>query len=55
VEPADNLTGVAVASAIILAAMRQSPERAPARMQQFLTSARDIAGGGAGRLALEEN
>ncbi len=54
VEPADNLTGVAVASAIILAAMRQSPERAPARMQQFLGSARDIAGGGAGRLAPEE-
>lgn len=54
VEPAGNLTGVAVASSIILAAMRQSPERAPARMRQFLASARDIAAGGAGRLAAEQ-
>jgi hypothetical protein len=54
VEPAENLGGVAVTSAVIMAALRHSPERTPARMQRFLAAARDIAGGGAGRLPPEE-
>lgn len=54
VEPAEHLGGVAVTSAVIMAALRHSPERTPARMQRFLAAARDIAGGGAGRLPPEE-
>lgn len=54
VKPAENLTGIAITSAIIMAALRHSPEKTPARMQRFLTAARDIAGGGAGRLPPEE-
>ncbi|TCH99486.1 hypothetical protein EJV46_02070 [Roseococcus sp. SYP-B2431] len=54
VPPADHLTGVAVAGAIILAATRVAPEKAEARFQRFLQSARDIAGGGAGRLEPEK-
>lgn len=55
VPPADNLTGVAVAGAIILAATRHAPERGPERLQRFLVSARDIAAGGAGRITPEES
>jgi len=55
VPPADHLTGVAVAGAIILAATRVTPERAEDRFLRFLQSARDIAGGGAGRLEPEKN
>lgn len=54
VPPADHLTGVAVAGGIIMAALRHKPELAPARFARFLESARDIAAGGAGRLAPEE-
>lgn len=54
VPPADNLTGVAVAGAIILAATRHTPERGPDRLQRFLVAARDIAAGGAGRMTPEE-
>lgn len=53
VEPAANLTGVAVVGAILLAAMRHSPERAPQRFMRFIASARDIAIGGAGRIPPE--
>lgn len=54
VTPAENLTGIAISSAIIMAALRHAPEKTPARMQRFLSAARDIAGGGAGRLPPEE-
>jgi hypothetical protein len=54
VPPADNLTGVAVAGALLLASARHAPERGPARLERFLVAARDIAAGGAGRLAPEE-
>ena len=54
VPPADHLTGVAVAGGIIMAALRHRPELAPVRFARFLESARDIAAGGAGRLAAEE-
>ena len=53
VEPAPNLTGVAVVGAILLAAMRHAPERAPQRFKRFIASARDIAAGGAGRIPPE--
>jgi len=53
VPPAEHLTGVAVAGAVVLAAVRVAPERGPQRLQRFLGSAREIAGGGAGRLAPE--
>ncbi|UPY37741.1 hypothetical protein [Sediminicoccus sp. KRV36] len=52
--PAEHLTGVAVVGAIMMAAMRHTPERAPARFIRFVASARDIAGGGAGRIPPEE-
>lgn len=52
--PAEHLTGVAVVGAIMMAAMRHKPERAPQRFLRFLASARDIAAGGAGRIPPEE-
>ena len=54
VPPGDHLTGVAVSGAVVLAAVRGRPERASERMTRFLASAREIAGGGAGRIVLEE-
>ena len=54
VPPAEHLTGVAVSGGVVLAAVRGQPGRADARLERFLASARDIAGGGAGRIALEE-
>jgi hypothetical protein len=45
---------VAVVGAIMMAAMRHTPERAPLRFARFVASARDIAGGGAGRVPPEE-
>jgi hypothetical protein len=54
VAPPDHLTGVAVSGAVVLAAVRQRPEKAQERLARFLTAARDIAGGGAGRMAPEE-
>jgi hypothetical protein len=54
VPPAEHLTGVAVSGAVMLAAVRVAPERAPARFQRFLAAARDIAAGGAGRIPPEE-
>lgn len=54
VPPAEHLTGVAVAGAVVLAAVRNAPQMADARYARFLVSARDIALGGAGRIPPEE-
>lgn len=53
VPPAPHLTGTAVAGAVALAAVRGEPSRQAARLERFLASLRDIAGGGAGRLVPE--
>lgn len=55
VPPPDHLTGVAVSGGVVLAAVRLRPERAQDRLARFLAAARDIAAGGAGRIAPEEN
>ncbi len=55
VPPAEHLTGVAVSGGVVLAAVRGHAERAEARLARFLASARDIAAGGAGRIASEED
>ncbi|HEV7456584.1 MAG TPA: hypothetical protein VGN96_07385 [Roseococcus sp.] len=55
VPPAEHLTGVAVAGAVVLAAVRVRPERGPARLLRFVAAARDIAAGGAGRMEPEGN
>lgn len=55
VPPPDHLTGVAVSGGVVLAAVRLKPERAQDRLARFLAAARDIAAGGAGRIAPEEN
>jgi hypothetical protein len=46
--PADNLTGKAVAGAIVLAAVLREPERAPEKFRLFLSQGLDIAHGGNG-------
>jgi hypothetical protein len=53
VPPPPHLTGLAVAGAVALAGVRGDAKRQPARLAQFLASAREIAGGGPGRLAPE--
>ncbi len=53
VPPAPHLTGVAVVGAVVLSSVRTDPGRQPARLKQFLNSARDIAAGGAGHLERE--
>ncbi|RVT98818.1 hypothetical protein EOD42_01525 [Rhodovarius crocodyli] len=53
VPPGEHLTGVAVVGAVLLAALRHSPEKADERYRRFLASAQDIAAGGAGRLDVE--
>jgi hypothetical protein len=53
VPPPGHLTGVAVAGAVTLAAVRVNPAAKDQRLQRFLGSAREIAAGGAGRLAPE--
>jgi len=53
VPPPEHLTGTAVAGAVMLAAVRHLPEKRNHRLERFLASARDIAGGGAGRLQPE--
>ncbi|MBL6077074.1 hypothetical protein JMJ56_03585 [Belnapia sp. T18] len=53
VPPAEHLTGVAIAGAVVLATVRTAPERAPVRYPRFIASARDIGTGGAGRLPPE--
>ena len=51
VPPAEHLTGVAVAGAVSLAAVRREPEKAEATLQRFIQSGFDIAAGGSGRIA----
>ena len=53
VPPGEHLTGVAIAGGIVLAAVRNRPERAAARFARFLSAAREIAAGGAGRIQPE--
>lgn len=50
VPPADHLTGVAVASAVLLAAVRRAPEKAEGTLRRFIDSGLDIAAGGSGRI-----
>jgi hypothetical protein len=54
VPPPAHLAGTAVAGAVALASVRGDVERREARLRRFLESGRDIAAGGAGRLAPEE-
>lgn len=55
VPPGDNLTGVAISGAVMMAAVRGAhPGRANDRLRRFLAAARDIAAGGAGRIPLED-
>ena len=53
VPPEPHFVGLAVAGAVTLAAVRGRPARRDARLRLFLGSARDIAGGGPGRLEPE--
>jgi hypothetical protein len=53
VAPAEDLTGKAVSGSILITAARREPERGEARLRRFLAAARDIAGGGAGRIPEE--
>ena len=53
VPPAAHLPGTAIAGSVGLATVRIAPARATKRLQAFLDSAREIASGGAGRLAPE--
>jgi hypothetical protein len=48
--PAPHMTGVAVAGAIVLASVRGDPAMRLMRLERFLSSAREIAQGGTGRL-----
>jgi len=62
-KPAPHLTGVVVGAAVLLASLRgeqvprdplrSDPGRQQARLARFLESAQDIAGGGSGRLPVE--
>ncbi len=54
VPPPDHLTATAVTGAVMLAAVRHTPEKRLDRLLRFIVSARDIAGGGAGRLQPED-
>jgi len=53
VPPQEHFTGMAVGGAVILAGVRRTPQDMEARLRRFLASARDIALGGAGRIAQE--
>ena len=53
VPPAPHLAGLAIAGAVTLASVRGDPARQAARLARFLASARDIAGGGPGRMETE--
>jgi hypothetical protein len=53
--PAPHLCGTATIGSVTLAAVRIYPERRDARLRRFLASGREIAAGGAGRLAPEES
>jgi hypothetical protein len=48
VPPPPQLCGVAVASAVLLAAVRHEPDKAAQRYAAFMASGRDIADGGGG-------
>ena len=54
VPPPDHLTATAVTGAVMLAAVRHVPDKQQERLERFIVSARDIAGGGAGRLQPED-
>lgn len=53
VPPQEHFTGMAVGGAVILAAVRRTPQHMPERLKRFLASAREIAMGGAGRIPPE--
>jgi len=53
VPPAPHLPGTAVAGAIAMASVRGDPASRDTRLERFLASLRDIADGGAGRIASE--
>src|SRR4029453_2710711 len=53
VPPQPHFTGLAVAGSVALAAARGPAVRRDGRLARFLTSAKDIATGGAGRLEAE--
>jgi hypothetical protein len=55
VPPGEHFTGLAIGGGVALASVRTRPERAQDRLARFLASAREIAGGGAGRIAPEES
>ncbi len=50
VPPSENLTGVAVSTAIVLAAVYEGPEKADEKYQRFTEQGMDIARGGKGNL-----
>jgi len=50
VPPAENLTGKAVAGAVMLAAVQTEPEKSETKYKRFLEQGIDIACGGTGRL-----
>jgi len=50
----EHFTGLAVHGGVMLASVRLRPENAMARLGRFLTSAQEIASGGAGVIAVEE-
>ena len=54
VPPAPHLPGVATAGSVALSAVRGQATRREVRLRRFLASARDIAGGGPGRLEAED-
>jgi hypothetical protein len=54
VPPAPHLTGTAVSGAVALSSVRGDVGRRKARLERFLESARNIAGGGPGRLTSED-
>jgi hypothetical protein len=53
VPPQPHFTGLAVAGAVALAAVRGQAARREARLRGFLVSAKDIAAGGVGRIEAE--
>jgi hypothetical protein len=53
VPPAPHLPGTAVSGAVVLASLRNHPERQMDRLRRFLDSALDIAAGGAGHIEQE--
>lgn len=54
VPPQPHFTGLAVAGAVAMSAVRGSAVRRDERLRAFLASAKDIAAGGAGRIDVEK-